>query len=115
MKDEKQELMKNIFNLMTDREKNIFYQLDDDNIYFLKEIGKFHHNIDLIVKAKGILKKELNVFDLLFNCGKYKELVLTSFLKGNEKMTHENVQNYLEYLIWIDKKGKLDEEYNLIS
>ncbi|UUV17048.1 hypothetical protein NRK67_03850 [Fusobacteria bacterium ZRK30] len=58
MKEEKEELIKSIFNLMTDREKDIFYQLDSDNIHFLKEIGKFHDNIDLVVKAKGVLKKE---------------------------------------------------------
>ncbi|UUV17049.1 hypothetical protein NRK67_03855 [Fusobacteria bacterium ZRK30] len=83
--------------------------------YNKKELKEFKYNFSRIKTFVQELKEELKVFDLLFNCGKYKALVLTSFLKGNEKMTHESIESYLEYLIWIDKKGKLDEEYKLIS
>ena len=30
-------------------------------------------------------------------------------------MTHENVESYLNYLTWLDKKGKLNEEYELFE
>lgn len=83
--------------------------------YNKKEIKEFKYNFSRIQTFAQDIKKELNVFDILFNCGEYKELVLKSFLDSNEKMTHESVKSYLKYLIWIDQKGKLDEEYKLIS
>lgn len=83
--------------------------------YDRREIKEFKYNFSRIKTFTQDIKKELDVFDLLFNCGKYKELILKSFLEINEKMTHENVESYLEYLIWIDQKGKLDEEYSLLQ
>lgn len=83
--------------------------------YDKREIKELKYNFSRIKTFAQDIKKELDVFDLSFNCGKYKELVLKSFLESNEKMTHENVESYLEYLIWIDQKGKLDEEYSLLQ
>lgn len=83
--------------------------------YDKREIKELKYNFSRIQTFTQDIKKELDVFDLLFNCGKYKELILKSFLDGNEKMTHENVESYLEYLVWIDQKGKLEEEYSLLQ
>lgn len=83
--------------------------------YNEKIIKEFKYNFSRIKTFSQDLEKELIVFDLLFNCGKYKELILKSFLSSNEKMTHENVESYLNYLTWLDKKGKLNEEYELFE
>jgi len=83
--------------------------------YNKKEIREFKYNFTRVKNFVQEIEKELKIFDIIYNCGKYKKLVLESFLDGEEKMTHESVASYLEYLIWLDKKGKLEEEYQLIS
>lgn len=83
--------------------------------YKKKELEEYKYNFSRIKEFVLEIEKELKNLDLVFNCGKYKDLVLKSFIYSEEKMTHENVTSYLEYLIWIEKKGKLDEEYKLIS
>ncbi|UUV20063.1 hypothetical protein NRK67_17195 (plasmid) [Fusobacteria bacterium ZRK30] len=81
--------------------------------YNEKIIKEFKYNFSRIKTFTQDLEKELIVFDLLFNCGEYKELILKAFLSSNEKMTHENVESYFNYLTWLDKKDKLNEEYEL--
>lgn len=83
--------------------------------YEEKEIKEYKYNFSRIKNFVIEVEKELKVFDLLYDCGKYKELVLKSFISSSEKMTHESIDSYLEYLVWLDKKGKLEEEYQLIS
>lgn len=83
--------------------------------YEEKEIKEYKYNFSRIKNFVIEIEKELKVFDLLYDCGKYKELVLKSFISSSEKMTHESIDSYLEYLVWLDKKGKLEEEYQLIS
>ena len=47
--------------------------------------------------------------------GKYRELVIKSFVKEGEPLTEKAVDSYLEYLYWLDGIGQLGSEYELIK
>lgn len=83
--------------------------------YKKNELEEYEYNFSRIKEFVLEIEKELKNLDLVFNCGKYKELILRSFLNSGENMTYESIDSYLEYLVWLDKKGRLDEEYQLIS
>lgn len=88
---------------------------DLDLEYTDKEKKELKYNFTRVKNFVIEIEKEIKLQDKLYKCGKYKELVLRSFIDAGEEITYNGVDSYLEYLIWIDGLGRLEEEYQLLD
>ena len=79
---------------------------------------EFKYDKKSISNIKYIHTRSFNLIRKMeteLHLGKYKELVVKSFIKEGEPLTEKAVDSYLDYLYWLDDKGQLESEYELIK